>query len=295
MDAETLALIGSSLRSLFDEGRDVVQGLDELGWQDVLDEDEAAATTLLFTEQGRALAPSRALDSVVSRALGVDPYAVVHPTPGTAEPPLAAGVRRGILLVHSPGPYLVPGKGTIAIVDSIGTSDQAGFDPEAGWVRAQDIAARDSVANGGWQAGVAAARRALASELIGLGRGALTLAVDQVSLREQFGKAIGSLQSPRHRLAEAHVALSAAENLVEDAWKDRDEWSAAVAKAQAGLAAETTAAAALQVCGALGLTAEHRLGNYVRRIFVVDSLYCGWRDLSRQVGRQLVSQATGRR
>jgi hypothetical protein len=289
VDAETLTLLGSSLRSLLTEGGDVVQGLDDLGWQEVLDEDEAAATTLLFTEQGATLARSRALDAVVTRALGVPSGTVVHPAPGGAGAPWFDGDVDGVLLVGAQGPFLVPGEAGVRSVEELVGVPVGGFDPDAGLVRVTGSVQGEVRDCEAWSGAVAAARRALASELVGLGRAALDLAVEQVCMRQQFGKAIGSLQSPRHRLAEAHVALSAAENLIEQAWTQPGASTAIAAKAQAGKAAELTASAALQVCGAIGLTSEHRLGGYVRRAFVVDSLYGSWRDLSRELGRQLLA------
>jgi hypothetical protein len=296
MDADTRQLLTSSLRSLFAEGGDIASGLDALGWGDVLEDDEATATALLFQEQGQALARSNALDSVISGALDLPPLPVLHPTPGDALAPLQGERVVGVLLNRAPtGPFLAIGRSTallVADVKDLEVGIITGFDPTAGLSHVAGPAHGEQLSSGPWETAVTAARRSLASELIGLGRGSLTLAVGQLTVRHQFGRPLGSNQSPRHRLAEAHVGLAAAENLVTEAWRKGDTWSAMAAKAQAGQAAETAARAAMQVCGAMGLTHEHQLGGFVRRTFALDGLYCGWRELSRQLGKHLVDEAT---
>ena len=89
MDADTRDLLRDSIRQLLEcRTGDLVARLDELGWQDVLFDDRAAAVDLLFTEQGRAGRASAALDSVLIDAGGTQfhetnngerPLAVIHP------------------------------------------------------------------------------------------------------------------------------------------------------------------------------------------------------------------------
>src|SRR5690606_6328656 len=119
----------------------------------------------------------------------------------------------------------------------------------------------------------------------------LDLAVEHVTHRTQFGRPIGSYQSVRHRLADAYAQVEAARELVAVAWESRTPWDAKVAKAYAGWAAETTAGACMQVCGATGLTLEHELGRYVARARVLDALYGGWQDAIHDIGEQLLSGA----
>ena len=66
MDAEEIDLLTGSLREVFaGAAADVPRQLRELGWDDVAAADPAAATTLLFTEKGRALSTAALLDDVV--------------------------------------------------------------------------------------------------------------------------------------------------------------------------------------------------------------------------------------
>jgi alkylation response protein AidB-like acyl-CoA dehydrogenase len=146
-----------------------------------------------------------------------------------------------------------------------------------------------------WNQAMAAAHRALATELVALAEQALRIAVEHVSARVQFGSAIGSFQSPRHALADASAVLAGARALLGESWQYGGRLSALAAKAAAGRAHRNVSDVALQVCGAIGLTAEHDLHRYVTRGFQVDAL-CGSHDqLDALLGEQLFeSYAPGR-
>ncbi len=88
MDAATIQLLRETLREAFaaTERAAVTSALHDLGWDDVVAEDEARATSLLFEEQGRALATSDMLDAVLIRATGLPAVTPGGVTPGTARP-----------------------------------------------------------------------------------------------------------------------------------------------------------------------------------------------------------------
>jgi alkylation response protein AidB-like acyl-CoA dehydrogenase len=109
---------------------------------------------------------------------------------------------------------------------------------------------------------------------LALAEQALTLAINHVSVRVQFGSPIGSFQSPRHALADVSAALAGARALLDESWRFGGRLSALTAKAAAGRAHRAVSDVALQVCGAIGLTVEHELHRYVTRGFQVDAL-CG--------------------
>jgi alkylation response protein AidB-like acyl-CoA dehydrogenase len=48
----------------------------------------------------------------------------------------------------------------------------------------------------------------------------------------------------------------------------------------------------LQVCGAIGLTAEHPLGGYAKRARVLDALHGGWRGAVQDIGMALLRSET---
>ena len=73
MDTEEIDLLTGSLREvLAGAAADVPGRLRELGWDDVAAADPAAATTLLFTEKGRALSAAALLDDALLPLLSAE-------------------------------------------------------------------------------------------------------------------------------------------------------------------------------------------------------------------------------
>lgn len=110
-------------------------------------------------------------------------------------------------------------------------------------------------------------------------RGAMQRAVDMslshAGEREQFGRPIGKFQAVQHMLADAAGQLVAAGALVDNAaesWGRADfGFRAALAKSRAGTAAGKVAEVAHQVHAAMGITQDHDLNFYTRRLW-------SWRD-----------------
>lgn len=127
--------------------------------------------------------------------------------------------------------------------------------------------------------------RFLGHELVGVAVGALDLASTHVRDRRQFGVPIGSFQAVRHRLAEAHVQVTAARELLAALPEADLDTHVLVLKASAGTAALTAVAAAQQVCGGMGFTQEFGLHRFVRRALVLDSLLVGSEDAEEALGR----------
>jgi hypothetical protein len=272
-----------------DEHLSVGPPLAELGWSDIETEYPIEACELLFRAQGRSLLNSDSLDKVLLAELAPVLDGAVD---GIVLPGIADGYRPdsdpervcGILLgpMPSTGRLVVPvssPKGTVSIgiVDTDGLESERldTFDPSAYWSQVTGPMTGDLVdASAEWSHAIAAAHRALATELVALADEALRIAVEHVSVRIQFGAPIGSFQSPRHLLADASAGLEGARALLSETWQYGGELSALTAKAAAGRAHRAVSDAALQVCGAIGLTIEHDLHRYVTRGFQIDSL-CG--------------------
>lgn len=299
MDTDTRGLLAGSIRDLLAGGEDIVSGLEELGWSDVVDDDPAAAIDLLFTEQGVTGTASSALDTVA--VVGLDDGAVhrlVHPVCGT----FAARVDGANLLVDGVVLGAAHGDAVVVAADGAGyvvstagpdvhIGQVGGFSPESALRRVNatvDLGSVDEV-RVDWTAVSAAARLALAAELVGNATGMLNLATEQISDRRQFGRPIGANQSPRHRLAEGYALVRGAAELVKMAWHTGTAADALTAKAYAGRASDTAGRACLQVCGAIGLTTEHGLPRYVKRARVLDALYGGWQLTTRQIGTQIAT------
>jgi hypothetical protein len=313
MDAHTRELLAGSVRKLLaaaPAGGSVRAALAELGWDDVLADDPAAATTILFTEQGRMLARTRALEDPVlaelTSVLGPSPAgrAWVHPHPAALNPadaaPAAGPATTGLVTGGLDGvtELVVPLRvghsvhAAVVGVDAVLATPLDTFDRDLGWSRITLVEEPTAPVELGvlWPAAVAAARRALAAEILGIGRAMLELAVEHTRVRTQFGRPIASFQAVRHRLAEAHTALAGCAELLEAAWVDGSPWSAGLAKQSAGHRHAEVSRHALQVCGAIGLSEEHRLHRYVSRGVVLDALYVSHQLLDEQIGRQLLAQ-----
>ena len=294
---ESWPMVEEAVFRLFDElaakGTDehisIGPRLAELGWSDIESEYPIEACELLFRAQGRSLLNSDSLDKVLLAELAPLREGVVHGVvlPGIAHgyaPGSDADRARGILLgpMPSTGRLVVPvssptGAVSIGIIDadSLEAERLDTFDPSAYWTQVTGPMTGELVeASAEWGRAIAAAHRALATELVALADEALRIAVEHVRVRIQFGAPIGSFQSPRHLLADASAALEGARALVGVTWRYGGELSALTAKAAAGRAHRAVADAALQVCGAIGLTIEHDLHRYVTRGFQIDSL-CG--------------------
>jgi hypothetical protein len=303
VDAETKDLLRSSVRELFDsQGGDIAAGLEEFGWDDVVAEDPAAAVDLLFSEQGAAGRSSSALDSVafLGQANGaVNGRLIIHPIAG-----LSAATRVGEHLLVDGVILGLPDRAALVGLDDAGyeisgdvvqsaASPVSGFDPSSRLHRVRttipaDTATRVEI---DWSAVTAVICRALASELVGNGRAMLHIAAEQITGRMQFGRPIGANQTPRHRLAECYALLSGADELAQAAWRSATPWDARVAKTYAGYAAHATSRACMQVCGAIGLTTEHRLPTYVKRGRILDGLYGGWEQWVHELGARLLDTA----
>jgi acyl-CoA dehydrogenase len=129
-------------------------------------------------------------------------------------------------------------------------------------------------------------------------RGAMQRAVDMslthAGEREQFGRPIGKFQAVQHMLADSAGQLVAAGALVDnaaEAWGRSDfGFRAALAKSRAGTATGKVAEVAHQVHAAMGITQDHDLNFYTRRLW-------SWRDefgseaiWQERIGREICAQ-----
>ena len=315
MDAAERELFAAGLQAATTghTGAALDAALDDLGWRDALSDDPQAAVSLLFERQGAAGAASSALDAVVLGALGVDPLgsgaAVVLPSLGRTEPPGAvagegvaveglalaglAGRDRAVVVASAGDPA---GERCIALVVSAAdlvSRTVEGLDARLGLIEVGGhlpATERFDPPRGAWPAAVAAGQRALAHELVGASRTMLALAREHALERIQFGRPIASFQAVRHRLAEAFVAIEAADAALAAAWDDRSPFAASVAKAVAGRSARTVSRHGQQVLAGIGFTTEHDLHLYVRRVIVLDRLLGDARSLTRSLGRDLLAR-----
>jgi hypothetical protein len=296
---EELELFVRSLRAATEEhtGAALDAAVADLGWDDALAFDTRAAVSTLFELQGEACARSSALDRVLAFALGVEldgDTAVVLPAIGATDPPgrdgavrgLATSTRRSYLVVSADGAATIP-------ADALTVRAITGLDPRLGLVEVDGVV--DGAAGGGpipvdWTEAVRLAHLALAHELVGVSRRALTMAREHALERIQFDQPIAKFQAVRHRLAETLVAIDTARALLDAAWLDGTPLTAAMAKATAGRSARVAAKHCQQVLAGIGFTTEHDLHHALRRIWTLDQLVGSSAVLTKQLGRDLLDR-----
>ncbi|MFD9452854.1 acyl-CoA dehydrogenase family protein [Streptomyces sp. NPDC059985] len=133
----------------------------------------------------------------------------------------------------------------------------------------------DADADGGVLSALAATGRTaatvLAAEAVGAADQALARTVDYVRRREQFGRAIGSFQAVKHRLADLYVRVQAARSAAYYAAWDPEQGPLALAQALEAL--RVTAGEGIQLHGGIGFTWEHEAHLYFKRAAADELLF----------------------
>src|SRR5262245_11612958 len=303
MDGEERSLLAKGLRDATARrsGEDLDAALDDLGWPDALAAAPCDAVALLFEPQGAANTRSSALDRVVVAALGLGPdLGVVLPPLGRWSPPgtvadgglAVAGLATSGLARRDRAVVVAGNAAAVVATEGLSLRAIGGIDPGLGLVAVtgERVGAVAEPAAVPWADAVAAGQRALAHELVGASRAMLELARTHALERVQFGRPIAGFQAVRHRLAEALVAIEAADGALAAAWDDPSPFASSLAKSLAGRGARTVARHAQQVLAGIGFTTEHPLHRYVRRVVVLDRLLGDARSLTRQLGEDLLAR-----
>jgi pimeloyl-CoA dehydrogenase len=125
-------------------------------------------------------------------------------------------------------------------------------------------------------AGIAAA----CADMVGAAQAAFDLAMDYVRTRKQFGRFIGENQALRHRAADMLVSLEMARSMAiaaavaaDDPSGEESQRDLHRAKYSVGRHARLVAHGAIQLHGGIGMTEEHAVGHYLRRIHVFDQWF----------------------
>jgi alkylation response protein AidB-like acyl-CoA dehydrogenase len=128
-----------------------------------------------------------------------------------------------------------------------------------------------------WQADIKRAYEfgalATAAQLVGGAEALLSETVDYAKQRTQFGRAIGSYQAIKHKLADVHIAIELARPLVYGAALSLEPRDVSAAKAAASDAGLLAARSALQTHGAIGFTQEHDLSLTLLRVQALRSAW----------------------
>ena len=290
-DADELAMVRTSLRHVIDTNSpaDVPGALIAEGWADLVRADPAAAITALAEQAGAARSAAPVLDLAVLHGAGLATDATTAVITGGL---VLAGWARAERLVN------LTGTGLGALERAAVTMQPArGLDPALGAHRATfDAAAAPVAGQEAAQSALATGRRALASQMVGASEQMLVDTLAYVSDRHQYGRAIGSFQSVKHRLADVKVAITAARAGVRTAWDHADgpdgPTSAMAAKCLAGRAHHLASTHCFQVHGGIAFTVEHGFQQWVRRGLLLDHLLGGHEQLTRELGAHLIATAT---
>ena len=123
------------------------------------------------------------------------------------------------------------------------------------------------------------ANAALAAEAVGVMADTLDMTVDYLKTRQQFGVAIGSFQALQHRAVDMlmQVELSRSMAVLAALSLDRPpeerRRNIAAAKMQIGRAGRFVGQQAVQLHGAIGITAEYKVGHAFKRLTAIDVLF----------------------
>ena len=123
------------------------------------------------------------------------------------------------------------------------------------------------------------ANAALAAEAVGIMADTLELTTDYLKTRVQFGVPIGSFQALQHRAVDMLIELELARSMAILAAVSLDQTAEtrrrniAAAKAQIGRAGRYIGQQAVQLHGAIGITAEYKVGHAFKRLTAIDALF----------------------
>jgi len=123
------------------------------------------------------------------------------------------------------------------------------------------------------------ANAALAAEAVGAMADTLDLTTDYLKTRQQFGVAIGSFQALQHRAVDMLIQLELARSMATlaalslTAEPEERRRNVAAAKVQVGRAGRFVGQQAVQMHGAIGITAEYKVGHAFKRLTAIDALF----------------------
>lgn len=298
MDAAELDLFARSVRAAVTGPADA---LADTGWLDALEVAPREVITTVFTELGRAAAPSDSLGRLLAHTVGTGTAPVLLPALGAWDPPGRLDGDRVVVDGVAPADLgratvgVATGRGVVALdvpAGELTVTPVDGLDPTAGLARVRGevgLGDPDSAPPVDWDGAVRLGRLAVAHEILGASRTILDLAREHATERIQFGQPIARFQAVRHRLAEILIAVETAEALLDAAWLDGTDLTAAMAKAAAGRAGRAAAKHGQQVLAGIGFTLEHDFHRPLRRVLLLDEVLGSSRVLTHRLGVDLLA------
>ncbi len=118
----------------------------------------------------------------------------------------------------------------------------------------------------------------LVAELVGIMSALQALTLDHIRTRVQFGRPIGSNQVLQHRVVDMTMAIEQARSMAILAAIEADapdprrrRLAISTAKTVAGQAATQVARDAVQLHGGMGITLDHPVGHYFKRVAAIEA------------------------
>jgi alkylation response protein AidB-like acyl-CoA dehydrogenase len=270
------------------EASDGPAALDALGWWDLLphlaDDDARAAAVAVFRAQGRRLRGSPALGALLAQPLieaarldqGSAVAAIGRPSAdgGTAWVVLGDPAGRAVLF-DRPGLGLVGADPEEVRLDPIDIPGRAELHDVRADLDSLPLLLGEAETAPARARATYLGRVAAAAEILGAAEQAVALAVEHATVREQFGRPIGTFQAVRHLLAWARTDCTAVDSVLRKAvalHPDPPERYDEVLKALAGRNGRRACERSLQVLGGIGFTAEHDHHHHHSRVLVLDAL-----------------------
>lgn len=245
----------------------------------------AAAVIAVSAASGLAtpLGETVIANMVLGRA-GIAPEGGAATLAGNATDRVAWATDAGRLLMEE---RAAPG---VLVVATPGTADIGGTAASIDGSRRARVTAHATAARHALPGGEGALERCGAAlrtiEMAGAACGALALTVEHVSTREQFGRSLSKFQAIQQELARMAGQVAALEGAAGLAAAFLDgpltpSLALASAKARASEAAGLVASIAHQAHGAIGFTAQYRLGRFTRKLWSARAEFGGaayWQD-----------------
>ncbi len=242
-----------------------------------------ADAVLVFAELGRRLLPGPlawshlAAGLVKGAARGETVVGGLDLVRQTSEPPLVEHLEsiNTLLLLRGDGVFSIDPAG----LD--GTPVGVPLDPLTPLHHVAALPEGERIASPDESARLRMAGAALVSgQLLGIAEATLELAVEYAKGREQFGRPIGGFQAIKHMLADmfvrqevARAAVYAAGASLDDPAVGNVERAVSSAKITAGEAALRNSRACIQVHGGMGFTWEVPAHYYLKRTWVLESVF----------------------
>jgi alkylation response protein AidB-like acyl-CoA dehydrogenase len=200
----------------------------------------------------------------------------VRPGPATSGCIVTASSSDGLALVWLPATAQGVERKLVTLADG---SYAARLDLHQAQVPADHLLACGSVARQALARAYDEALVLTAVELAAIAQRMVTMTLDYLRTRKQFGKPIGSFQALQHRAVDMHIQRELSAAVVAEALAKLDAGAddvprallAARAKARCSDAALFIAREAVQLHGAIGFTDEHDLGLYLQRALVLSA------------------------